>query len=92
MLREAEEFEAALEDNLAARVEFIEGQVASGGLPDEFTAWMRHFSSEGSALVRIAEAVGLVVAGPYLHVPQAVRAKSAFRFDPMAWQQIHYRP
>lgn len=90
--REAEAFEAALEDNLASRVEGIEGLVASGSLPDEFAAWLRHFSSEGFALVRIAEAIGLPAAGPYLHVPQITRAKSPLRFDPTAWQQIHYRP
>jgi len=90
--RRTDDFQDALSATLSARVDLVESMIRRGALSDELAAWMRHFASEGFALVRVAESLGLRLHGQYLHVPVTVRGLSPYPFDPAAWRQIEYRP
>ena len=89
--RRHEDFEEALSATLSARVDLVEAMIQRGTLSDELAAWLRHFASEGFALVRIAESLGLPLDGHYLHIPAAVRTPSPYPFDPASWRQVEYR-
>ena len=89
--RRREDFEDALSSTLSARVDLVEAMIQRGTLSDELAAWLRHFASEGFALVRIAESLGLPLDGHYLHIPATVRMPSPYPFDPASWRQVEYR-
>ena len=51
--RRADDFNEALLASLSTRVDLVESMVKRGALSNELAAWLRHFASEGFALVRI---------------------------------------
>ncbi|MDA8137273.1 MAG: hypothetical protein M0036_01365 [Desulfobacteraceae bacterium] len=83
-------FEETLGLLLEQRAEKIEGMIQRGALPEEIWAWMRYFSSEGLALVRLAERNGLAVNDTFLHIPDSVRKAPAIVFNGDAWQNLQY--
>ncbi|MDZ7591861.1 MAG: hypothetical protein U5L05_14535 [Rubrivivax sp.] len=87
LARDVQAFDDALAQNLAERVDIIEGMVERGTLSAELATWMRHFAGEGFALVRLAEALGMQLPTQYLHVPSAARPLSPLAFDPGCWRR-----
>jgi len=59
-------------------------------MPEESWSWLRYFSSEGLALLKLADRVGLAVGTEYLHVSEGLRANPTFAFDPDAWRRLKY--
>jgi hypothetical protein len=84
-------FADALSTNLRSRREKVEAMIKRGALPEELSAWMRYFSGEGLALVRLAERRGMQTEPQYLHIPEAVRPVSPWKFDPQAWRTLDYQ-
>jgi hypothetical protein len=85
-------FESALSSLLDTRIDTVEAMIARGALSGELASWLRHFASEGSALVRIGRVRGFALDDRFLHVPEAVRSVSPFEFDSTSWRDVEYRP
>ena len=83
-------FDAALRDVLAQRSETVEGFVERETMPEEVWSWLRYFSLEGLALVKLADRARLPISGEYLHVSEVLRNNPTFAFDPDAWRFIDY--
>ena len=83
-------FEEMIHVLLDQRVEEVEKMIARNELPEEVWSWIRYFSSEGLALLRLAERRGFATGETYLHVPDSVRAEASFPFDSDAWRNLDY--
>jgi hypothetical protein len=83
-------FDAALRMLLDERSKRVEGMVEREAMPEESWSWLRYFSSEGLALLKLADRVGLAVGTEYLHVSEGLRANPTFAFDPDAWRRLKY--
>jgi hypothetical protein len=83
-------FDAALNRLLRARSERVEAMVERDAIPEESWSWLRYFSSEGLALLKLAERSGLPVGKDYLHVSEALRKVPTLAFDPDAWRRLKY--
>jgi hypothetical protein len=83
-------FDAALRVLLDERSKRVEGMVEREAMPEESWSWLRYFSSEGLALLKLADRVGLAVGTEYLHVSEGLRANPTFAFDPDAWRRLKY--
>jgi len=92
LLRDDGSFNAALAELLDKRRENVEAMVERGALGEELWSWLRYFSSEGLALVRLAERAGMETDDRYIDVPEQVRAPSPYAFDPDAWRDLSYSP
>ncbi len=80
-------FHAGLTQILAVRAARVEAMVARDAIAEEDWSWLRYFSSEGLALLRLADRSGLPVGSEYLHVSELLRHAPAPPFDPHAWRQ-----
>jgi len=83
-------FEEKIHYLLEQRAEQVEKMIARDALPEEVWAWLRYFSSEGLALLRLAERKGFNIEEVYLHIPASVRPESPFSFNPDAWRNLNY--
>lgn len=90
LARDSSSFNATLAAMLTKRRDTIEVMIERGSLKEEFWSWLRYFSGEGLALVRIAEHLGIATEQNYLHIPELLRTPAAWTFDPHAWHVIDY--
>jgi hypothetical protein len=81
-------FDAGLREVLAKRSQKVEGLVERETMPEEVWSWLRYFSLEGLALVKLADRAGLPISVDYLHVNEALRTSPSLTFDPGAWRMI----
>ena len=89
--RDSDVFDQALRDLLQQRAERVEAMVARNAMPEEHWSWLRYFSSEGFALLKLADRSGLRTATDYLHVSEALRhVPESLVFDPEAWKDLTY--
>lgn len=86
--RDGPRFDDALTQILAARAARVEAMVERDAIPEESWSWLRYFSSEGLALVKLADRVGLPIGKDYLHVSEGLRRTAHLAFDPDAWRQV----
>lgn len=75
---------------LARRAELVEGMIERGALSEELWSWLRYFSGEGLALLRLAARAGLPLGRTYLHVPEIAWTAPELPFDPDAWRLLDY--
>lgn len=87
-----QQFEETLPLLLERRSQKVEAMVKRGALPEEISSWLRYFSSEGMALVRLAKMKGFATDQTYLHIPDIVHRDPPFSFDPDAWRNLNYSP
>jgi len=92
LTRDSAAFDTALAALLEERRDGVTAMVDRGALPEELAAWMRPFESEGLAVIRLAEKLGMKTGPQYLHVPDVLRPASPYRFDPDAWRVLEYSP
>jgi len=85
-------FDESLREILQVRAHRVEGMVAREAIPEEHWSWLRYFSSEGLALLKLAERAGLATDIDYLNVSESLRRSPEFDFDPEAWRNIGYEP
>jgi hypothetical protein len=83
-------FDAALTVILGRRAEAVEGFVEREAMPEEVWSWLRYFSLEGLALVKLADHAGLPISSEYLHVSDVLRRNPTFPFNPEAWRWLNY--
>lgn len=86
--RDNKHFEETLVELLDERAATVEDMIAKDELPEEAWSWLRYFSSEGLALVRLAERIGFKTKPVYLHIPAIVRTAPNITFDPDAWRLL----
>lgn len=84
--RDNNRFQEALVELLNERAATVEDMIAKDELPEEAWSWLRYFSGEGLALVRLAERIGFKTSPVYLHIPAVVRGVPNYPFDPDAWR------
>lgn len=89
--RDSALFHSSLTDLLAERKERVEAMVRRDAMPEEHWSWLRYFSLEGWALLKLAERQGMQTALNYLHVPRAIRKPSPLVFDSDAWRSFAHR-
>lgn len=89
--RHAKDFDTALVGLLERRRHDVNAMADRGALGDDAAMWMRHFSLEGVALLKIAERLRMATEPQYLHCPGPVRGESPWEFDRGAWGRVHYR-
>lgn len=77
---------------LTQRRATVEAAIERGAMQEEHWSWLRYFSSEGLALVRLAEHVGIATEQKYLHIPSSLRAPSPHAFNADAWRVVDYTP
>lgn len=77
---------------LEQRQQNVEDLIGRGALTDEQAAWVRPFSIEGAALVKLADRLGLAAGEHYLHVPELIRGPGPFVFSKDAWRTVTYTP
>ncbi len=85
-------FDDALRQLLTDRKDKVEDMVRRDAIPEEHWSWLRYFSFEGWALLKLAERKGMKTEQTYLHVPKQVRPVSPFVFDPNAWRGFEFTP
>ena len=85
-------FNNALAAILESRRERVAAMIERGTLSEELASWLLPFASEGLALLRIAENLGIPTDDHYLSVPEHVRSRSPFRFDAESWRGLDYKP
>ncbi len=85
-------FEKAIHSILEKRQETVEKMIENETMGEESWSWLRHFSREGLALLKLADKTGLQTGQDYLHVPELLRKGPEFDFDFNAWKTIHYQP
>jgi len=83
-------FNAALAVLLETRRERLAAMVERGALSEELASWLQPFASEGLALIRIAERLGVATEDHYTHVPEQARTRSPYTFDVEAWRSPMY--
>jgi Immunity protein 49 len=88
--RDASLFDRSLRELLQARADRVEAMVEREAIPEESWSWLRYFSVEGFALLKLADRAGLPVGKDYLHVSDSLREGPSFAFDPDAWRQLRY--
>jgi len=86
--KDAARFDAGLRQTLDERAERVEALIDREAMPEESWSWLRYFSSEGLAVVRLADWIGLPIDADYRHVNELVRRAPTPSFDPNAWQRI----
>lgn len=86
--KDAPRFDAALRKLVDERAATVEGLVEREAMPEEAWSWLRYFSLEGLALVKLADRAALPIARSYLHISEALRPNPTFPFDPNAWRRI----
>lgn len=87
--KDAPLFDRSLRELLQARADRAEAMIEREAIPEESWSWLRYFSLEGFALLKLADRAGIPVEKDYLHVSEGLRAGPTFAFDPEAWRQIH---
>ncbi|WP_437274746.1 hypothetical protein WME90_26205 [Sorangium sp. So ce375] len=80
--------DSSLRALLDRRADNVEGAIARGALPEEVWSWLRYFSSEGLALLRLADEKGFRLSGTYQHVPEVARRAAPLPFDPDVWRAL----
>jgi len=75
-------------DKRTAATTGSEAMIGREAMPEESWSWLRYFSSEGLAVVRLADWIGLPIDADYRHVNELVRRAPTPSFDPHAWQRI----
>lgn len=90
--KDSELFDTSLRDLLTARQERVEAMVQREAISEEDWSWLRYYSSEGWALLKLGERAGIETGKDYLHVPESIRGESVFELDANAWQSLSYRP
>lgn len=88
--KDAALFDRSLRELLQARSDRVEAMIEREAIPEESWAWLRYFSLEGLALLKLADRSGLPVGTDYLHVSERLRKGAGFAFDPEAWRQLRY--
>jgi hypothetical protein len=88
--RDAALFDRSLREVLQARADRAEAMVEREAIPEESWSWLRYFSLEGFALLKLADRARLPVERDYLHVSESLRFGPTFAFDPDAWRQLRY--
>jgi hypothetical protein len=82
-------FDRSVRELLQERAARTEAAIERQVLPEELWSWLRYFSLEGFALLKLAERAGLAVGREYLHVSDSLREGPGFAFDPNAWRQLN---
>jgi hypothetical protein len=90
--RDAQRFDEALEEFLDYRSGELEGLVRRGGTTEEEATWLRPYSNEATALLKLAERQGLATQASYSQVPEDVRPLSRFSFSADSWKSLDFVP
>jgi len=85
--KDGQRFHNALNKILATRAAKVEALVEQDVLAEEDWSWLRYFSLEGLALLRLADCIGLSTGTDYLHVSEGLRRANVPPFDPNAWRR-----
>jgi len=81
-----------LADLGTARATDIDRKVEKGTLMPDLAAWMRPYSNEALALIRLAEHEGIEVPPMIAHVPDIVRIPCPYRYSPQSFRHVDFRP
>lgn len=81
----------SLREILATRAQRVEAMVGRNAIPEEHWSWLRYFSSEGLALVKLADRAELPIGSDYLHVSEILREGPTFEFTANAWHDLLFR-
>lgn len=90
--RDSQRFHESLVMLLEERSAQVEELAARNALIDEQLAWVRHFSLEGVALLKLVDRAGLTTDVNYLHIPELVRGAGPFVFARDAWRVLDFKP
>jgi hypothetical protein len=85
-------FDLTLQELLNEREETLENLVARGGTTEEEATWLRPYSNEAAALLKLAEREGFRTQESYAQVPDEIRPESGFRFSSDAWRNLNFTP
>jgi hypothetical protein len=83
---DAARFDAGLRALLDRRADLVEQAIARGAMPEEAWSWLRYFSSEGLALVRLGAMKNMQLGGTYRHVPDITYQAAPIPYEPDAWR------
>ena len=76
---------------LQDRADTVEKMIEREAIPEEHWSWLRYFSSEGFALLKLAEKIGFKTSKNYLHVHDALRKSPSFKFNYDSWRIVNYK-
>jgi hypothetical protein len=89
---DSDAFDETLQELLRRRADELESLVSRGGTTEEEATWLRPYSNEATALLKLAERLGFPTQSSYSQVPNDVRPLSPFSFSADAWRTLDFVP
>ncbi|WP_437949724.1 hypothetical protein WME98_02045 [Sorangium sp. So ce296] len=89
---DAARFDVFLRALLDRRADLVEQAIARGAMPEEAWSWLRYFSSEGLALLRLASIKNMKIGETYRHVPDITYQAAPIPYEPDAWRFVEEAP
>lgn len=81
-------FTECFSEFLEQRQERIEDLISKGVMIESVWSWARYISTEGLALLRLAEKKSFLLDSHYSQIPELLRQLPTITFNPTAWQTL----